>query len=448
MPSPSEGRASAPALQPTPVLSVRRLPSVVAAPIAERRLRLDLEAWAAQAPGDSCVVVRTAEGPVLERRPDDPLVPASTTKLVTATAALLQLGPDERLATRVLATAPAADGVVPGDLVLVGGGDPLLATADYVARFRNQPQTFTDLDALAASVEAAGVRRVEGSVVGDETRYDQERYVAGWPARYIDQNVTGPLSALAVNDGFAAYPTPGATDVPLEPAEQPAVNAAEVFTRLLEARGVEVVGPPRAGAAPAGAPELAVIESPPMSQVVAQLLTESDNSTGELLLKELGARAGAGTTAAGRERARSLLEVAEVDVGAVVVGDGSGLSLDNRASCSLLVDLLERPETGPVLDAGLAVAGETGTLSRRFSGTDLEGSLRAKTGSLNTVSALAGIVQDDDPPLTFAYVVNAPPPGPVPEGVAASQEALGEILLAWPRVPDPAVLGPVSSGGR
>ncbi|MGK2950286.1 MAG: D-alanyl-D-alanine carboxypeptidase/D-alanyl-D-alanine endopeptidase [Acidimicrobiales bacterium] len=447
-PGPAEGTTPGQPQLATPVLSVRRLPTVVAAPIAERRLRLDLEAWAAQAPGDSCAVVRNDESVVFEQRPDDALVPASTTKLLTATAVLLQLGPDERLTTRVVATAPVVDGVVPGDLVLVGGGDPLLATADYMARFRNQPQTFTDLDALAASVEAAGVRRVEGAVVGDETRYDQERYVAGWPVRYLNQNVIGPLSALAVNDGFAAYPTPGATDVPLEPADHPAVNAAAVLTRLLVARGIEVVGEPRAGAAPAEFQELAAIESPPMAQVLAQLLTESDNSTGELLLKELGARAGAGTTAAGRERARALLDLAEIDVGGAVVADGSGLSLDNRASCSLLVDLLERPDTGPVLDAGLAVAGESGTLSRRFSGTDLEGRLRGKTGSLNTVTALAGVVQDDDPPLTFAYVVNAPPPGPVPEGVAASQQALGEILLAWPRVPDSTVLGPMPAGGR
>lgn len=430
------------------MLSVRRLPTVVAAPIAERRLRVDLEAWAAQAPADSCAVVRTPDGSVLEQRPDDPLVPASTIKLLTATAVLLELGADGRLATRLVAAAPVVDGVVTGDLVLVGGGDPLLATADYVARFRNQPQTFTDLDALAASVATAGVRRIEGSVVGDETRYDQERYVAGWPVRYINQNVTGPLSALALNDGFETYPSPGATSVPLVPADQPAVNAAAVLTRLLVARGIEVVGEPTSGAAPPDAVELAVIESPPMADVVAQLLTESDNNTGELLLKELGARAGAGTTAAGRERVRALFDQHAIDPGAAVVDDGSGLSLDNRASCGLLVELLERPVTGPVLDDGLAVAGETGTLSRRFSGTDLEGRLRGKTGSLNTVTALAGVVEDDDPPLTFAYVVNAPPPGPVPEGVAASQQALGEILLSWPRLPDPSVLGPVPAGGR
>jgi serine-type D-Ala-D-Ala carboxypeptidase/endopeptidase (penicillin-binding protein 4) len=330
---------------------------------------------------------------------------------------------------------------------LVGGGDPVLATGDYVARFRNQPQVFTDLDLLAERVQAAGVRRLEGSVVGDEGRYDTQRYVPGWPRRYIDQNVTGPLSALAVNDGFARYPSPADASAALAPAEDPAANAAAVLTRLLTDRGVEVTGEPRSGASPQQGVELGTVESPPMADVVAQLLSESDNNTGEMLLKELGARAGAPTTAGGRERAMSALEAAGIDLTGTVLADGSGLSLDNRAPCRLLVALLDRPGTGPVLDAGLAVAGETGTLSRQFVATDLEGQLRGKTGSLNTVTSLAGVVEDDDPPLTFAFVVNAAPPGPVAEGVAADQQALGEILLAWPRVPDVSVLGPLPSGG-
>src|SRR3546814_7295244 len=101
------------------------------------------------------------------------------------------------------------------------------------------PQVFTDLDALAASVVAAGVTRVEGSVLGDESRYDTARYVAGWPQRYIDQDQIGPLSALAVNAGFAAYPTSPDVWAELVAAEDPAREAAAVLTRLLEARGVD-----------------------------------------------------------------------------------------------------------------------------------------------------------------------------------------------------------------
>jgi D-alanyl-D-alanine carboxypeptidase/D-alanyl-D-alanine-endopeptidase (penicillin-binding protein 4) len=444
---PAPPDATTPTSAATPVLSVRRAPTVVAAPIAERRLRADLAAWAASVPPSSCAVVADDEEVFLEQRRDDALVPASATKLLTATAALLELGPDTRFTTRVVAAAAPADGILAGDLVLVGGGDPLLATADYAARFRNQPQTFTDLDALAAAVAEAGVRRIDGAVVGDEGRYDQQRYVAGWPQRYIDQDQIGPLSALSVNDGFASYPSPADTATPLEPAEDPPATAAAVLTGLLEARGIDVVGEGRAGAAPPDAVEVATVESVPVRDVVAQLLRESDNSTGELLLKELGARAGDPSTAGGRARATEVLVEAGLDLGASVIADGSGLSLDNRTTCALLLELLQRPETGPVLDAGLAIAGQSGTLARRFVGTDLAGRLRAKTGSLNTVTSLAGVVEDDDPPLTFAFLVNAPPPGPVPPGVADAQQALGDILLAWPRVADVAVLGPQSSEG-
>ncbi len=97
--------------------------------------------------------------------------------------------------------------------------------------------------------------------MGDERRYDRSRYVAGWPQRYIDQDSAGPLSALAVNDGFAAYPTAGDRSIELVAAAQPAVEAAAVLTRLLEARGVDVVGEPGAGAAPDGAVELGAVES-------------------------------------------------------------------------------------------------------------------------------------------------------------------------------------------
>jgi serine-type D-Ala-D-Ala carboxypeptidase/endopeptidase (penicillin-binding protein 4) len=201
----------------TPVLSVRRLPTVVAAPIAARRLSSDLDALMAFMPADTCLVV---DGPEIAyaHRADAPVVPASTAKLLTATATLEALGPEVRLRTSVVAPNAPEGGVVTGDLTLVGGGDPLLATADYAGRFERQPQVFTDLDALAAAVQEAGVRRISGSVVGDESRYDRARYVFGWPARYIDQNVVGPLSALALNDGFERYPAPSIRTVPLEPA--------------------------------------------------------------------------------------------------------------------------------------------------------------------------------------------------------------------------------------
>ncbi|MET0728922.1 MAG: D-alanyl-D-alanine carboxypeptidase/D-alanyl-D-alanine-endopeptidase [Acidimicrobiales bacterium] len=432
----------------TPVVSVRRIPTVVAEPIADRRLRGDLEAWAATAPAGSCAVVRDTEGgEVLDHRGDAPMVPASTLKLLTATAVLEQLGPDHRFRT-VAVGPPPVGGVVPGDLVLVGGGDPILASPAYAGRFERQPQIFTNLETLAADLAAAGIRQVAGSVVGDESRYDGERYVAGWPARYLSQQVVGPLSGLSVNDGFVDHPT--ATEPrPLVPAPDPAVQAAGVLTGLLEARGIDVVGDPRSGGAAPGSPELAAIESEPVAQVLAQLLLESDNSTAELLVKELGRDALDPTTPGGLARVRALLDEAGVDLTGAVLADGSGLSLENRVTCDQLMAALTLPDSGALVRTLLPVAGSSGTLTKAFLDTPLEGQLAAKTGSLNTVAALAGVVEDDDGPMTFAYLVN------VPEGesidlavVAASQQALGEVLLSWPRVPDVDVLGPRSAEPR
>ncbi|MEQ1786753.1 MAG: D-alanyl-D-alanine carboxypeptidase/D-alanyl-D-alanine-endopeptidase, partial [Acidimicrobiales bacterium] len=381
-----------------------------------------------------------------EHAPSTPLVPASTIKLLTATAALETLGADARFRTAVVSAAPAVDGVLSGDLTLVGGGDPLLATADYMARFRRQPQVFTDLDALAAAVQASGVRRIDGSVVGDERRYDASRYVASWPARYVDQDVIGPLSALAVNDGFERYPAAFGDGTPLDAAVDPPSVAAGVFTRLLEARGVDVVGPPRGGEAAAGATELAAIESEPLLEVVAQMLRESDNSTAELLLKELGRTAGSATTAAGATAVTDVAATALDEPQGLVVADGSGLSTDNRVTCDHLVELLGRPATGGALVDHLAVAGESGTLTERYRGSPLEGILRAKTGSLTSVSALAGVVADADPALTFALVVNVPSPARVPPGVATVEQQIVGALAAWPRTPDLADLGPLPGG--
>lgn len=426
----------------TPVVSVRRAPGVVAAPIAERRLVSDLRAWVAGQPADTCLTVRGVDGEIaFDHRSDAPLVPASTTKLLTGTAALLQLGPDFVYRTTAVAAGPPAAGVLGGDLTIVGGGDPLLASPDYAARFRRQPQTFTDLDALAAGVQAAGVRQIAGSVVGDESRYDAARYVDSWPQRYIDQDQIGPLSALSVNDGFALYPLAPGAPGELVAAPDPPTEAASVLTRLLEARGVDVVGEPRSGPSPAGAVEVASVESPPLDQVVAQMLRESDNSTAELLLKEVGRAAGAPSTPGGAVQAAEVLAGAGIELRGGVIADGSGLSPENRTTCATLVDLLTTGPAAEDLREGLAVAGETGTLAERFQGTDLAGVLRAKTGTLNSVTALGGVVDDDDPPLTFALIVNLDR-GVVSLDLIGQQEQLAEVLLAWPRVPDVEVLGP------
>lgn len=417
-----------------PLVSVRRDLGPLAEQAADRRLVRGLDEFVASMPADTCVRV-DVDDVRYAHRTDDPQVPASANKVLTAVASLVALGPDFRHVTTVTTPTPPVDGLVAGDLHLVGGGDPLLAVAEYANRY-DRPQLFSDVRALADAVVAAGVRRVDGAIVGDESRYPPVRYHPAWPPRFATQDQTGPLSALMVNDGFVEWPPSGTA--PVEPAPDPAAHAAELLRVLLEERGVTVGGGARSGPAPAGAPEVAQHRSPPLREVVGQMLAESDNTTAELLLKELGLQqGGAGTFEAGAAAAEQVLAEAGFDLTGVDVVDGSGLADGNRVDCDLLVELLEHPPTADAVRAGLAVAGETGTLAERWVDSDLVGRVRAKTGTLNQVTALVGYADgrvDED--AAFALVVNVAEPERIQLETIAAQERLVDLLVRHPDPPD------------
>ncbi|HUF32558.1 MAG TPA: D-alanyl-D-alanine carboxypeptidase/D-alanyl-D-alanine-endopeptidase [Acidimicrobiales bacterium] len=405
-----------------PVLSPRRVPAALLASLAERRQVAALDAVVQATPPGSCLVVEQGDRTLVDHLPNEPVVPASTLKLLTAVAVLEHLPADERLVTTAVVAADPVEGIVEGDLWLVGGGDPVLGTADWAASFRRQPALVTLLEAVADRVRDAGITVVRGGVIGDESRYDQQRYVASWPVRYALDGQIGPLSALSVNDGFSRVP-------PMLPFADPAVGAAGVLTELLRARGIEVVGEPAAGVAPSPAVPLASVESPPVSELVRQLLRESDNGTAELLLKELGLRVlGQGSTAAGARAVIESLAARGLPLAGVSVLDGSGLDPGNRVTCRLLLDVLATADPAGPITTGLSVAGESGTLAHRYRGTDVAGVLRAKTGSIRSVSALVGEVQAaDGRRLRFAYVANGLEAGA--DG-GALQDMLVTILTA------------------
>jgi D-alanyl-D-alanine carboxypeptidase/D-alanyl-D-alanine-endopeptidase (penicillin-binding protein 4) len=230
-------------------------------------------------------------------------------------------------------------------------------------------------------------------------------------------------------------------------AVDPAGNAAAVVTDLLRLRGVDVVGAPRTGAAPEGMTDIATFGSPTVREIVAEMLTDSDDDTAEMALKELGRRRGdAGTWEAGSAAVTSVLQEAGVALDGVSVVDGSGLSSDNRLTCQLLVDLLTLPETGPTVVEGLAVAGETGTLQDRWDGTPVAGRLLGKTGTLNQVTALTGRVSPlQGGALTFSYVATVPEGQYLGAADVALQDQLGQILVDYPRGVDVAALVPAAA---
>lgn len=428
----------------TPVLSARRAPEAVAAPVADRRLVDDLQGWLAASPTNTCLVVANEGREVFAHNPDTPVTGASTQKLITATGLLLALGPDATLRTEVMAAAPPTGGVVTGDLFVVGGGQADLGTPSWPEMGPGtRERVIHDIDGLVSAIAAAGVTRVEGSIVGDGSRYDDQRYQTSLAPRLIDQDQIGPIGGLMVNDGFAGF-SPARTNADTVPAVDPAADAARVITERLQANGITVAGAPRAGTAPEGAAEVASLESPPLSQVVADMLTTSDNETAEAALKEIGlATSGEGTWSAGVTGLTALLAEQGVTTDGVQVADGSGLTIENRLTCGALVDVLTLEGTGPVVRDGLAVAGETGTLAERWRGTEVAGRLRGKTGTLRNVTALAGEV---DPTqggaLTFAYVANVADPGEVTAGEVGIDE-LAHILVQFPRGVDMAALEPL-----
>ncbi len=434
--------AAATARLATPILSARRVPDLLARTVARARLTSSLDAALADpaigaAAQASCLVVDDGPEPLFAARPTTPLVPASTLKLVTATAALRRLGAGFRFVTEVRAAAPPAGGVVDGPLWLVGSGDPVIQTGDYSALFEDQPRIATPLEALADALVAAGVHEVRGPVVGDESRYDTVRYLPVWKPRYVADNEVGPISALSVNDGFAQYSRTKAVA-----AADPAANAAGVLTSLLRARGVVVDAEAAAGAAPQGASALASVTSPPLSEIVKEMLQDSDNQTAEMLVKELGARfRGAGTWEAGLAVARTDAVEAGIPPDQYAAVDGSGLDRSDRLTCAALVDALDASGPSGPLAAGLPVAGQSGTLHKRLVGSAAAGRLRAKTGTLDNVAGLAGFV--DRPgarPLTFALLAND-----LPDRTAtgrALQDRIGLALAAYPDAPAAAVLAP------
>jgi D-alanyl-D-alanine carboxypeptidase/D-alanyl-D-alanine-endopeptidase (penicillin-binding protein 4) len=429
----------------TPVLSPRRVPALLLAPAADRALVAALNGLLARQPGTACLTVASAGRTILLDDPDLPLVPASVLKLVTAVAVLEVLGPDHRFRTTVVAAAAPSGGVVAGDAWVVGSGDPILATSEYVSRFRNQPQTATPVSQLGDAIANAGVTSIAGSLLGDGSRYDDDRYPDAWPARFVDQDQSGPLSALTVNDGWVSFPPLPDTNTPDEdPAPDPAAHAASVLAADLTARGIAVAAT-GSGVAPAGAVEIAAVESPPMTDIVGQMLRESDNQTAELLLKEIAvARGRPGSTAEGVAIANQVLVDLGLPIGGSVAADGSGLGDGSLLSCGLVMAILDRAGPTSAIGRGLAVAGETGTLSRRFLEVAATGRLAAKTGTLNQATALAGFVDTlPGASLTFAYIANLAEGDVVDEGDLALQDELADILVRYPEGPPLDSLGPV-----
>lgn len=323
---------------------------------------------------------------------DDALTPASTTKIATAVAALSALGPDRRLTTKAALEPDTRE------LVLVGGGDPTLT-----ARPANG-EGWASLRTLAASTATALKKRGLTTVT---LSYDTTLY-AGSDLHPIGENPNlARVTPLTADEGR----TDDSTNGPATRVADPAADATAKFADLLAADGIKTTHPGPSKAT-TRAETLATVTSPPLSALVERMLTNSDNDIAEGLARQTALATGVRADFAGGGAAiTAQLTKLGLPVAGARFKDGSGLDRDDRLTTRLLTALLaksadaKQPGLRPVL-TGLPIAGFTGTLTSRYT-QGAAGLIRAKTGTLTGVNALAGTVVDQDGRLlAFAFLAD------------------------------------------
>lgn len=323
-----------------------------------------------------------------------PLMPASTLKVLNALAILNRLGPDHTFTTSVVSASPTM-------IVLVGGGDPLLASTSHsyhYAAMIDLPNTADLAAKTAAALRDQGMAKV--TLGYDDSLFSGPVWHKDWPAD--DREFIAPISALALDEGVGS---PG--------IESGSANAAARFADQLRAEGIEVSGNPVPASAGDGA-RIASVNSVPLRLLIQEMLVHSDNFIAEMLLRQLDVATGGRGSFEGGTAAltQALTGLGLWDQGQHIV-DGSGLSQNDRITPAALVRALEQVQRRDDLTAiwsGLPVAGGTGTLGNRFAdeaSTPGRGIVRAKTGTLDGVSALAGYTLTKDGALVaFAFIGN------------------------------------------
>ncbi len=396
------------------------------------------------------------------------LMPASNMKVVTMAAAAERLGWDYTFVTTVVATGPVEGGIVKGDLVVVGSGDPSLG-----GRPTEGPSV---VERWADQIRAKGITRIEGRIIGHDNVFDDEGLGQGWAWDNLAYGYSTPTSGLAFNenvvrlsfapgsaagDSVAVAARPDGSGLTIEAAvttaatdrtadvnvvrqpgsltlgvsgsvpagktdvtqtvsvENPTEFMAGAFRQALVSRGIDVAGGaidvdvlPATPDVRAGE-TLVSYTSPPLTEIGKVLLKVSQNLYADTLLKAIGrpADGGPATTREGRRVLREVLEGWGIAPDQYIQADGSGLSRYNYLTANVLVAVLTRMYTDErhraAFSGGLPIAGVDGTIASRMKDTKAQGNARAKTGSITNARALSGYVTSSDgEPLVFSMIVN------------------------------------------
>lgn len=400
-PSPSASATKTPAPTPTPTATVDPARPVPAAAPAASRIRTCSVAGLSQDGRLGTLeaqVVNAKTGEVLfDRNGGTPGPTASVMKTVTSAAALATLGPDYRVSTTVVA------GSTPGQIVIVGGGDVTLSRlpGGQGAFYTGAPS----IQDLANQAKQAMGGQPITSIVVDASLFGGPVWQPSWDENEerVVEGSTPYMTALMVDgdrDNPGAVESPRSTD--------PVGRAVQYFQQYL---GTSV--PVSEGTAPAGARQLAVVQSQPVTTLIQQAMKYSDNTIMEELARLVSIKNGAGNTF-DAENAGVLagLKGYGIDTAGLHIADGSGLSGDNAVPPSymtrLFIKVLNRENGLGVIYDGLPVSGQSGTLGagyNRFTGANAaaRGAVHAKTGWIDHGYTLSGIVDSaDGTPLTFA----------------------------------------------
>ncbi|MDI6829058.1 MAG: D-alanyl-D-alanine carboxypeptidase/D-alanyl-D-alanine-endopeptidase [Armatimonadota bacterium] len=394
---------------------------------------------------------------IYEKNADLVFIPASNFKILVSAAALDTLGPNYRFKTFLFVNGTqTADGVLKGDVIIKGRGDPVLK--------------YEHIEKMASSLKEIGIKVIEGNIVGDDTWFDSIRLGWGWSWDNEPYYYSAQISALNLNENIIdvwvrpgnkvgdpavvklSPPTSYVTVVnecrtssaksektifidrlrgknvirvtgtvaldykPERPeeaitVEEPTLFACHRLIEVLRTQGIEVKGQAVRGKKPKDARYVMSIISPPLSEILRLLNKPSDNLIAEVLLKTLGAeRKGKGSASAGEQVELDFLKKIGADITAISISDGSGLSRHNLISPRNLVTILKymyNHKHSKVYLESLPIAGVDGTLRKRMKGTPAEGNVRAKTGYVGRVCTLSGFVTTKaGEPLVFSIMFN------------------------------------------
>lgn len=393
---------------------------------------------------------------IYEHNSDCLMTPASNLKLLVSATALEQLGPDHTYKTEVYTTGKLMNGALDGNIIIKGGGDPVLETSGLID--------------LAKQIMTSGISRINGNVIADDSMFDNQRLGWGWGWDTLPYYYAAEISALSLNrNTIDVYVYPGKkigakAEIKLVPdaeymtvdsnattgapgsektiwinrtlgqnivkiggsialdakvtereapvtMEEPQLYAGCVFAAELSKLGIKVTGSVEVGKTPTDAKLVAAHTSPPLSKIIALLNKPSDNLVAEMLLKNLGTIVkGKGSSDAGLEVEKEFFKKIGMDTAETCIVDGSGLSRLDYISPRNLVTLLtfmQASKNSKVYIDSLPIAGVDGTLAYRMKGTSAQGNVKAKTGYVNHVSALSGFVNTKSgEPLVFSIIMN------------------------------------------